>query len=110
MSFPEYMQVKMPNRLPAVVAGIDHHAIAAVQFLLARDLNRSSQQATQQRRFRRRGVRQRRMVRLGDEQHMHRCLRIDIRKRQHFIGLIQPSDGNGAGSDLAEEAIGDSRH
>ncbi len=52
------------------------------------------------------GVRERGEVLLGNDQDMHRRLWIDVGKREDVLVLKEMRDGDRAGGNLAEEAIG----
>jgi hypothetical protein len=106
----QQVQMQMRNRLAAVVAGIDDNAVTVFQPLLFRYLSCRHDEATEQRRVCGRCVCQRCMMLFGNDKRMHRRLRVDVRKRQHFFRFIQPRDRDGAGGDFAEEAVRDSRH
>src|ERR1700733_6726093 len=45
------------------------------------------------------------IMRLGDDEHMSRSLRVDIAERQHPVGFRDPGRGNFPGGDGAEQAV-----
>ena len=105
MSSTEKMDVEMIDGLAAVGSGVDDQAVAVAEALLARDLTGCPQQMTEEIGVSCRGVRVGRDVLFGDHQQMRGRLRVDVRKGQHAVVFVDAVDGNGAGGDLAEEAV-----
>ena len=104
---PPTQQVDMQvvNGLAAIRPVVDHQPVAIRQPQLPRYLACCGEQLAEHGRIFRRGMRVRGKVLLGNKQHMHRRLRVDIRKGQHIIILIEVLGGDGAGGDFAEEAV-----
>ena len=91
--------------LAAIVPGIDDEAIAVGQTIAARKFGRDRNQMAEQRSMLLRDMRKRCYVLLRNEEQMCRRLRIDVRERYALIVLMKPLDRDGAGHNLAEEAV-----
>jgi hypothetical protein len=88
------MQVKMIDGLAAVGTGIDDDAETVVEMLLLCNFVCGEQEFTQKVGVGGRGVREGRDVSLGDDQDMHRRLRINVGEREHVIVLVEARDGD----------------
>jgi hypothetical protein len=102
----QQMQMQMIHRLPAIRARVDDDPVTAVQLLPTRNLYSRSHQVAHQRSISRHRLRSRSDVLLRNDQQMLRSLRIDIGKGDAEFILIHTIRWNGAGDDLAEEAVG----
>ena len=105
MASSEEMDVEMKHRLPRVRAYVKHGPVSLLDVSLARNLGRGQVTATDH--F---GVLSLRLFQPGkmfswDDQHMRRCLRIDVFKGKHVLVLVDFLGGNLAAENAAEEAV-----
>lgn len=101
------MNVQVLHGLSSIGAGVDDGAIAVVKALLCRDLRRSGEQLAEECggfAAELTGVEQTRDVFAGDDQNMHGRLRIDIRKRNHILILVDQFGRDGSVDDFAKQA------
>ncbi len=101
----QQMQVQMVHRLAAVIAGVDDHAIAAIQLTAARNLSSRGEQMAQQRRMFGGSLRLRGDVLLGDDEQMRRGLGIDIRKADAEFVFVNAARRDLSFNDFAEQAV-----
>ena len=97
-----YMQ--MIDRLPSIAARVDHSAIAVMQAILARDFSRSPKQMAQHYTMLLDRLSKRADMLSRHNQHMHWSLRIDIRKRDAQVILIDTLRRNASFNNPAKEA------
>jgi hypothetical protein len=100
----QYVDVEMIDRLAAVRAGIDHHAVAVSEALVAGNLSGRKQQVSEQPRMLFAGVRQRGNMFAGHQEKVHRRLRVDVAEGDAALVLEDEPGRNGALDDLAEQA------
>ena len=100
----EQVDVEMIHGLAAVLAGVDHHAVALGQALLAGDLGGGPQQVAEQRAVALIGIGQRGDVFARRHQHMHRRLRVNVREGVAELVLVDRRGGDASVNDLAKEA------
>ena len=105
MAAAEQVDVQVVNGLATIRARVDDQAIAIREFLGSRDLTSCGDEMAEHGGILRRGVGERGEVLFGDEQDVHRRLRVDVREGEDVVVLIEAIDGDGAGGDFAEEAI-----
>ncbi len=103
------MHVEVFDRLAAVVAGIDDEAVAFGEVLLAGDLGGGGEQMSDQSGVFGGSVCERGEVLPGDDEDVDGCLRVDVGEGEQLLVLVEASDGDCAGGDLAEEAVGGHR-
>lgn len=98
------------DRLPAVRAGVEHDAVAALREPLGdRHLHRGSQQLAGQARVGRGQGGDVRVVLLGDDHDVHRGLRGDVAEGEHARGVVDDGRRDVAGDDGAEQAVAHAR-
>src|SRR5579875_3552814 len=105
----EHVQVDVRHGLARVGAGVEHEAVAAAAAVADafrhRDAMRLGDDLGEQPGVRggeRRGVG---IVPLGDDEDVHRRLRVDVAERQHPVGLQHLGRGDLLGDDRAEQAV-----
>lgn len=98
----QQMQMKMMDRLPAILPGIDNHAISLAQLLRPRQIGRSHQKMSQKRFMLGKCLGLRSKVLSGNDQQVNRSLGIDIRKRNAELVLIDTLCRDVTGENLAE--------
>ena len=94
----------MIHGLAAILAGIDHHAVAVGEAFVAGDPRRGPQQVAEQRAVPFGAVSQRRDVLARRDQHMHRRLRVKVREGIALLVLVDGGGGDASINDLAKEA------
>ena len=102
----QQMQVKVIDSLAAVGTGVDDDAETVVEMLLLCNFVGCGEELTEEFGVGGGGVRERGEVLFGDDQDMHRRLWMDVGKREDLFVLKEMRDGDRAGGNLAEEAIG----
>ena len=110
MAFAEDVEVEVGDGLAAIVAGVDDGAETVLDALLLSDQLGGDKELAEERGVCGRGVGERGMVLLRDQEDVDGCLGVDVREGEDEVVLVEARDGDDAGGDLAEEAIGDSRH
>jgi len=103
------MQMQVIYGLSAVRAGVDHEAKTIVEVLPVSDFVSCCEELTENL-IGGRGVSERRVVSLGDDQQVHWRLWINVRKREHGLVFVDPCDWDHIAGDPAEEAVGVSSH
>jgi hypothetical protein len=98
----EQVDVEMIDGLSAVLAGVDHQAIARGQTLLAGDLGDGPQQVTEQLAIRRVGVIQRGDVFARCHQNMDGRLGVKVSEGVAQLVLVDRRGGDGSIHDLAK--------
>jgi hypothetical protein len=101
----QQMQVKVIDGLSAVRAGVDHRAETVVEMLLVCNFAHCEQELSEQLGFGGGGLSERSEVSLGDDQDMHRRLRMDVGKREYSLVFVETRDRDCASSDLAKKAV-----
>ena len=94
--------MEMIHALAAVLAGIDHHAVAPGEAFVTGDLRRGPQQVAEQRAVLFGAISQRRNVFARRDQHMHRRLRVKVREGVALLVLVDGGGGNASVNDLAK--------
>ena len=98
----QQMQMQVIHRLAAVVAGVHDYAITGGEFFFARDLCYRPQQMAQQRGVFLARFRERNDVLARHNQQVNRRLRMNVRKGDTFLILVNTSRGNASIDDLAK--------
>ncbi len=88
MTPAQNVDVEMIDGLAAVRAGVDHHAVAVSETLVAGNLRRREQQVSEQPRMLFAGVRQRGNMFPGHHKKVHRRLRVDVAERDAAVVLV----------------------
>ena len=102
----EQVQMDVEDRLAGVAICVEHGAKAArVQAPLLRNGCRSPHHLAHNSVVSRLKVVQRVDVPLGDDEHVRRCLRVDVVEGEQTIVFVHDGAGNLASDDLAEQAI-----
>jgi len=96
--------MKMLDRLAAVFTGVDHYTIALFKALLLGDLRCRPEKMAQQRTIAMQAIGHGAKVVPGNNQHMHRSLRVDIGEGVALIVFIDGGGWDAPIDDLAEEA------
>jgi len=104
-SASEQVQMEMIHGLAAILAGIHHHAVALDEAAVPGDLRGCPQQVTEQRTIIQIGIGQRVDVFARHYEHMHRRLRMKVRKGVAKLVLENRGRGNASFNDLAENTI-----
>jgi len=107
---PKQVDVQVVDGLATIGAGVDNQAVAFGKILGTGDLSGGGDQMAEHGGILGRGMGQRGEVLFGDDQNVHRCLRIDVRKREDVAILIEALDGDGARGDFAEQTIHKTRY
>ncbi len=102
MPSAQQMHMQMVDRLAPIRPGIDHNTIAAIQPRGARHGRSRPHQVTQQRRMGLFGMCLRRDMLLGNNQQMRGRLRMNIRKAQAQLVLIDALGRDNSGHNLAK--------
>jgi hypothetical protein len=98
------VDVEMIHGLAAVLAGVDHHAVAPKEAFVTGDLRRGPQQVAEQRAIPFNAVGQRLNVFTRRYQHMHRRLRVNVREGVTLLVLVDGGGGDASVNDFAKEA------
>ena len=100
------MHMQMKHGLPAVFIAVDHRAIPLLgkTFLLGIVGDRQ-QQLAEQCRVGRRSIVERGQWLLRNEQHMHRCLWVQIAEGQYVVIFVNDIGRDFAPDDLAEDGV-----
>jgi len=106
----QQMEVKVIDGLSAVRAGVDHHAKTVVEVLLVCNFAHCEQELSEQLRFGGGGLSERSEVSFGDDQDMHRRLRMDVGKREHVFVFVEARNRDHTAGDLTEEAVRSCSH
>jgi hypothetical protein len=106
----EEVEVEVLDGLAAVGAGVDDDAVAVGEVLLAGDFGGGGEELAEERGVGGGGVGERGDVLFGDDEDVDGGLGVDVREGEDVVVLIEASDGDGAGGNLAEEAGGQYRH
>jgi hypothetical protein len=101
----QQMQMQMIHRLAAVRTRVDHHTIASGESRRTRNLRCRCEQMSQQGSVLPLRMGLRGNVLPGDNQKMHRRLRVDIREAQALLILIQALRRNLTRNNLAKQTI-----
>jgi hypothetical protein len=104
------MNVQMIDSLASIAAAVDDRAKAVAETLFSRQVRGDRQEVAEQRSMLFRSVRERLQMGARNDQKMHRGLGRDVAEGKHLLILVQRLDGNCAGSNFAEEAVGILRH
>lgn len=96
----------MLDGLAAVGAGVDYEAIAAFEMLCAGDFAGGGEQFAEQGGVFGQGLGMGGDVAFGDDEHVHGGLRVEVGEGEGVGVLVQALDGDLAGDDFAEEAVG----
>jgi hypothetical protein len=100
----EQVEVEMIHGLAAILAGIDHHAVAVGEAFVAGDPRRGPQQVAEQRAVPFGAVSQRRNMFARRDQHVHRRMRVNVREGVALLVLVDGGGGDASINDLAKEA------
>lgn len=105
MAAAKQVEMEVLDGLPAVDTGVEDESVAIREALLHGDLRGGGDKLTQHG-----GVLGERVsgggeVCLGDDEDVLGGLRVDVREREDGVVLVEAIDGDGAGCDLAEEAV-----
>lgn len=84
----------MVDRLSAVIAGVDDDAIPVVQILTAGDLGGGAHQVAEERGVLPICLRERRDVKLGDDQKVSGRLRVDVGEGDAELVFVETIGGN----------------
>ena len=106
MSSAEQMQMQMVDGLSAIGAGIDDEPIAVLQLFPSGNLRGCGDEMPQHGGVFGDGLFGGGQVLLRNDQQMVRSLWVEVGKGKDKIVLVDAFDGNGAGSDLAKDAVG----
>ena len=99
--------MNMVDGLAAVVTGVDDRAVALSQSLAARNLGRHPMQMADQGTVILGRMPNRGNVFARNNQHMHRCLRVDVGKDVALIVLVDGLGGDASVDDPAKKAAHD---
>jgi hypothetical protein len=106
----QQMQVKVIDGLSAVRAGVHHCAETVDEKLLVCNFVHCEQELSEQLGLGGGGLSKRSEVSLGDDQDMHRRLRMDVGKREHGFIFVETRDRDCAAGDLAKETVRSCSH
>jgi hypothetical protein len=101
----KHVHMQVIYRLPAVRAGIDHHAITLGETFRAGNVSSRRKKVPEQSRVRVIAVGERRNMLPRYYQKMRGRLRIDVSKRNALLVLVDELRGDASSHDLAEKAI-----
>ena len=99
MPSAQQMQMQVVDRLAAIRAGVDDHAVASIQPCIACDCRSFREQMPQQRDMRFLRMRLRDDVFPGNNQQMCRRLRMKVREAETQVVLIHTLRRNSTGND-----------
>src|ERR1017187_719612 len=102
---PQQMQMKMKHGLPSAAPVVEHGAVAVGQMAILGKLGGGQLQFAEHGDVVRRGFGQRIQMLPGTQQDMHRCLRLNILKREYFGVFVHQLRRNFPAADFAEQAI-----
>jgi hypothetical protein len=102
----QQVQMQMMDRLSAIVARIHNDPVASIKVQGTRNICRSRHQQAQQRSILSNALCQRGNMLFGNDQQMRRSLRVDVRKYDAALILVDSVGWDGARDDLAKQAIG----
>jgi len=101
----EEVQVEVVDGLAAIVAGVDDQAVAVGEGVGAGEIGGDGGEMAEEGSVVRGGVGERGEVLLGDDEDVSGGLRVDVGEGEGEVVLVEAGGGDGAGDDLAEEAV-----
>ena len=92
--------------MAAVRAGVDDEAVTAVEVMSAGQMPGFGEKAAEEGGIFGEGVGVGGNVALGDKEQVGRSLWVDVCDSENLWGFVEALDGDGAGDNLAEKAVG----